>query len=197
MFKNIVLDMGNVLLRYDPEIPLQAFCSSEEERNIIRRELFEGPEWIQGDLGTISDGDRYELVRGRVPSQYWPALKRCAEEWDICMTPMEGAQDFCAYLRQKDYRLYILSNASDKFYTYFPRYFPLDSFEGLVVSCDIHLLKPNLPIYRHLLEKHGLTAGECLFLDDMPANVQGACEAGLHGVLFQNNFDRLLQEFQL
>ena len=52
------------------------------------------------------------------------------------------------------------------------------------------------PCCRYLLEKHGLTAGECLFLDDMPVNVRGACEAGLHGVLFQNDFDRLMQEFQ-
>ena len=44
MLKNIIFDMGNVLLDYDPEIPLNEFCRSEEEKDAIRRELFEGPE---------------------------------------------------------------------------------------------------------------------------------------------------------
>ena len=63
MLKNIIFDMGNVLLDYDPEIPLNEFCRSEEEKDAIRRELFEGPEWVQGDMGTIRDADRYDLVK--------------------------------------------------------------------------------------------------------------------------------------
>ena len=49
MIKNIVLDMGNVLLAYNPQVPLDLFCRTNEEKEIIFRELFGGPEWIQGD----------------------------------------------------------------------------------------------------------------------------------------------------
>ena len=49
MIKNIVLDMGNVLLDFRPEFVLDAFCSSDEEKAVIRKELFGGPEWKMGD----------------------------------------------------------------------------------------------------------------------------------------------------
>ena len=49
MIKNVVLDMGNVLLDYNPEFVLNTFCSSDEEKEIIMRELFNGPEWKMAD----------------------------------------------------------------------------------------------------------------------------------------------------
>ena len=49
MIKNVVLDMGNVLLDFNPEFVMNTFCSSEEEKEIIDRELFNGPEWSLGD----------------------------------------------------------------------------------------------------------------------------------------------------
>ena len=52
MIKNIVFDMGNVLLRYDPEVPLALFCRTPEEKEAVRTELFGGQEWVAGDLGT-------------------------------------------------------------------------------------------------------------------------------------------------
>lgn len=43
MIKNIVLDMGNVLLNYDPNVCLQAYVEDEKDRDLIRKELFQGP----------------------------------------------------------------------------------------------------------------------------------------------------------
>ena len=52
--KHLIFDMGNVLMRYDPEVPLREYVSSEEARDLIRKELFQGPEWVERDRGTIS-----------------------------------------------------------------------------------------------------------------------------------------------
>ena len=51
MIQNIIFDMGNVLLEYNPQVSLDLFCRTEQEKDVIRRELFLGPEWVQGDLG--------------------------------------------------------------------------------------------------------------------------------------------------
>ena len=51
--------MGNVLLDFNPDAVLDEFCSSEEEKDVIRKELFEGPEWMMGDRGDIKDSDRF------------------------------------------------------------------------------------------------------------------------------------------
>ncbi len=193
MIRNIVLDMGNVLLDYNPAFVLNAFCSSEEEKEIIDRELFNGPEWKLGDRGDIKDKDRFELVKGRVPEKYHEALRNCADHWDICMTPLDGAREFCEQVKNSGYGIYILSNASDLFYVYFPKFLPLDFFNGVFVSSDYHMLKPDVNIYKAFLEKYSLKADECLFVDDREDNVAGAKEAGLNTFRFMGNYEQVIK----
>lgn len=189
MIKNVILDMGNVLLDYNPEFVMNTFCSSDEEKEIIRRELFDGPEWALGDKGDIKDKERFDLVKGRVPEKYHDALKKCADNWDICMKPLDGAGEFCDYVKEHGYGIYVLSNASDLFYQYFPRFLPLDFFDGVFVSSDVHMLKPDIRIYEAFLEKYGLKAEECLFVDDREDNISGAGQAGLVTFRFEGDYE--------
>lgn len=197
MIKNIIFDMGNVLFDYDPQVCLQRFCSSDRERKIIQKELFEGPEWVMGDQGMIAEKDKYDLVKKRVPQEMHPSLKRCAMEWDICMVPLPGAEAFCDRLKEHGYRLFVLSNASDSFYEYFPRLKPLDFFDGIVVSADVHIIKPDLCIYQILLEKYELNPAECLFIDDRADNVQGARAAGMQAEVFCQDYEAVRTKYQL
>lgn len=198
MIKNIVLDMGNVLLSFDPEIPLNQFCETKEAKDIIRRELFQGPEWIQGDYGYISNMERYEPVSRRVPAKFHKSLKDCVEHWDICIQPISGAMDFCEYVKSNHYGIYVLSNADNMFHDYFPRFASEDYFDGVMVSSDIHMIKPEIRIYEHFLKTYGLLPEECLFIDDRAENIDGAKKAGINGYLFRGNFDdikRYLERF--
>lgn len=196
MIKNIIFDMGNVLLRYDPEVCLNRFVKREEDRALIRRELFEGPEWVQGDLGHITDEQRFDGVSRRVPQKLHTELRQCVEQWHMCMEPIHGAKEFCAYAKEQGYRLYVLSNASSSFYQYFPRFAPFEYFDGLVVSCDIHIVKPDIRIYRYLLETYGLAPEECFFIDDMAANVEGARKAGISGAVFGGDFEEIRKKLE-
>ena len=90
-----------------------------------------------------------------------------------------------------------MSNASDKFYEYFQRWKKLDYFTGYVVSCDIHMLKPNEEIYRYLLDKYKLKAEECLFIDDLEANIEGAKKVGIKGEVFKQNYDEIIKKYNL
>ena len=69
-------------------------------------------------------------------------LKNCAENWDDCKIPLIGDEEICDYLRNKGYRKYALSNASDKFYTYFPRFLPLDYFNDMLFLVIFICLNP-------------------------------------------------------
>lgn len=197
MIKNIILDMGNVLLDYNPNVSLEKFCKSDEAKSVIMRELFGGPEWVEGDLGNISDSDRYELVKKRVPEAYHDELKNCAFYWDICMKPLNGAAEFCDYVKSRGYGIYVLSNASDKFYEYFPKFKPLEFFDGVVVSCDLHVVKPDLRIYEYLLQRYGLEPAECLFIDDRKDNVDGAAAAGMQAMVFEGSFDEVKKRYSI
>ncbi|MGN0377207.1 MAG: HAD family hydrolase [Suilimivivens sp.] len=191
MLKNIIFDMGNVLLRFNPEIPLNLFCKTEEAKTIIRKELFNGPEWIQGDYGTITSAGRFEPVSKRVPKEYHEELYRCVMEWDICMKPIPGALEFCEYVKEQDYRIYVLSNADNTFHDYFPRFAPETYFDGVMVSSDVHMIKPELRIYEHFLKTYHLLPEECLFIDDRPENIEGAQKTGINGYVFQGDFETI------
>ena len=155
--KHLIFDMGNVLMRYDPEVPLREYVSSEEARDLIRKELFQGPEWVERDRGTISIEEMYESVAKRIPEQYHGELKKCVYGWDICMEPLEKSVKLCEDARKWGYQTYVLSNAAaDEFYQYFPKFSPLEAFDGVMVSSEVHLIKPDVRIYECLLEKYQL-----------------------------------------
>ena len=192
MVKNVVLDMGNVLLDFNPEVSLNLYCSSKEEKELIRRELFHGPEWKLGDKGEIKDKDRFDLVKHRVPVEHHEALRNCADNWTICMTPLEGAREFCERIKELGLGIYVLSNASDAFYEYFPKFLPLDFFNGVFVSSNYLMLKPDVEIYKRFLKEYDLKPEECLFVDDMEVNVEAAKEAGMNAFHFNGNYDEVI-----
>ena len=189
--KNIIFDMGRVLLKFDPYVSLNTYCDNKEDMDLLYKELFEGPEWIMGDEGKITNGQRYELVKERVPERLHRALKLIVENWVICMEPVEGALEFYKYVKEKGYNTYVLSNACNRFYSYFPRYYDLDSFEGVVVSSDIKMIKPTPSIYEYILKTYKLKPEECLFIDDVEVNVKAAEEMGIKGFVFKNNYEEL------
>lgn len=189
MVKNIIFDMGNVLLDYNPEVPLNKYCTNEETKNIIRKELFGGNEWVQLDLGNITPEETYEAIAARIPDKYHAELKDCVHKWDICMVPLEGAKEFLQYVKENGYKLFVLSNAHKSFYDYFPRYYDLSFFDGVVVSADIHIIKPDIRIYEHLLKTYDLKPEECLFIDDRADNIEGARAAGMNAYQFNGDFE--------
>ena len=126
MIKNIVLDMGKVLLNYDPYVILNKVCDTDEEKAIIDRELFNGKEWIMGDYGELKNAERFDGVSKRVPEYLHDKLRECVDNWDICMSPVDGAHEFCKLAKEKGYKVYVLSNACNKFYEYFPKYYDMD-----------------------------------------------------------------------
>ncbi|MBR5598040.1 MAG: HAD family phosphatase [Lachnospiraceae bacterium] len=189
--KNIIFDMGRVLLKFDPYVSLKTYCENKEDRELIYKELFESPEWIMGDEGKITNGQRYELVKERIPERLHRTLKLVVENWDMCMEPVEGALEFYAWAKRSGYHTFVLSNACNRFYRYFPKFYDLNSFEGVVVSSDIKMIKPNPEIYQYILKTYSLNSEECLFIDDVKANVEAAEKEGIHGFVFQNNFEKL------
>lgn len=191
MIKNIILDMGNVLLDYNPNVILDKVCDNAEEKAILYNELFRGPEWIMGDYGQITNAERYDRVKERLPKEIHHKLKECVDNWDVCMIPVKGAKEFCNFVKEKGYGIYVLSNACSKFYEYFPKEYDLNFFDGVVVSSDVRIIKPSIEIYNYLLEKYHLNPEECLFIDDRKDNVDGAKNAGMNAVIFDNNYEKI------
>ncbi len=188
MIKNIVFDMGNVLLRYDPFVSLNKYCRDEKAKALIYKELFCGEEWVKGDLGIMNSEERFESVRKRIPDKYSEELKKCVFGWDMCMLPLDGAKEFLDCVKSRGFGVYLLSNAGQDFYSYFPRQYDIDFFDGYVVSSDIGIIKPDRRIYDFFLKKYNLKAEECFFIDDMAVNIDGAKAVGMNGAVFKNDY---------
>ena len=184
MIRNLVFDMGNVLLEYRTARMLARFFSGEEDRALIDRELFNGPEWVKADLGECTGEEQFLGVSKRVPQRLHAALQACINGWQADMIPMPQSQRFVAEMKEKGYGLYVLSNASPLFYECFPRFGHIEIFDGMVVSCDYHVLKPDERIYRILLDRYGLVPEESVFIDDNPANAAAASALGIKGIVF-------------
>ena len=194
----MVFDMGNVLVVFDP----QQFMDNEgisdpEDRKLITRELFHNIEWAQMDLGVLTEETAEPLVIKRIPDRLKDQVKNLLHRWWAKRSTIEGMEALLEELKGNGYRIYLLSNASVSQHLYWPTFEMSKLFDGKLISCDLGIVKPNPEIYRRFTEKFGLNPEECLFVDDLPANVAAAISCGWKGIVFQGSAADLRQRMRL
>lgn len=195
MISNIVFDMGGVLIRWNPEDMLRQFDLTPEEMALLNRELFKSVEWIQQDRGILSEDALLKAVCPRLPETLWEPVKTLVLGWhQRFLSPMPNMAELVRELKENGYHIYLLSNASLALRSYFPRIPGSECFEGLLVSAEEKLLKPSHEIFERLYETFGLNPAECWFIDDSPANVEGAICTGMQGSVFYGDVARLRRE---
>ena len=195
MIRNIVFDMGQVLIRWRPEEMLERFDLSQEEKTMLLQELFWSPEWIAQDRGIITEADMIARVSARLPETLHATVEEVIKAWDVWhLTPMPCMAESVRKRKEKGYGIYLLSNASTALRGYFPRIPGSECFDGLMVSAEEKLLKPQHEIYERLYERFGLVPEQCVFIDDSPANIEGAMLTGMQGIVFRGDTERLLRE---
>jgi 2-haloacid dehalogenase len=100
---------------------------------------------------------------------------------------IEPTVEILAELRRRDVRLLALSNwSSDTFVVARPRYPFLEWFEGLVISGDVGIAKPDPAIFHHLIDRFGLDPAATVYIDDAAANVAAAAELGMLAIRFED-----------
>lgn len=186
MFKNIVFDMGRVLLDYEPAKVCFEYTDRAEDVELIAKALFFSPEWILLDKGEISEADAMEIVKRRLPDD---RLKRIAElsmaHWhEYNISPKPGMEELVKELKDKGHRIYLCSNASLRLRVYENRIPGSQYFDGTLVSAEERLLKPDAAIYQRLFEKFSIKPEESFFIDDLRENIEGARTVGMDGYCF-------------
>lgn len=187
MIKNIVFDMGNVIIRFDPELFMVRLGLAEEDRRLLKRELFVSLEWSRMDRGSLTDEEAAEIVCRRVPERLHDAVRRLVGMWDRPILPVEGMYELVEELRGMGYGIYLLSNASFRQHDYWPRVPASKFFDGTLISADVKLVKPQPEIYRLLCDKFSLLPEECVFIDDSTSNAEGAYFCGINALVFHGD----------
>lgn len=197
MIKNVIFDMGNVLIYFLPELYIEQLGVKEEDSEILLREVFRRVEWVRLDHGTITEAEAVESICRRVPSRLHKAVEDLVFRWWARpLSPVPGMKELLAELKELGFKLYLLSNASIQQCKYHNRIPGAEYLDGRIVSAEHKLLKPQKEIYQLLLETYGLQAEECLFVDDSPLNVEGAYCAGIRGIVFDGDLPRLRSELR-
>lgn len=181
----VVFDIGNVLIEWDPEYLYRRLIPDEAARRHFLTEIC-SPAWnLNQDRGRSWS----EAVAERValfPS-HADLIRAYDEGWHE-MVPGEvpGTAGLLEELVAADVPLYAITNFSNEKFTEAKARFPFlaTSFRDTVVSAEERLLKPDPRIYEVLLERNGLTAEACVFIDDSLKNVEGARAVGMAAIHF-------------
>ena len=187
MIKNILFDMGQVLIRFDQKFFIQRLGIEDADMELLLREVYRSVEWVQMDRGSLREEEAFERIRARLPERLHDAAWKLVIMWDRPILEIDGMYELVEELKELGYGVYLLSNASVRQHEYWPR-IPASKFlDGKLISADVHVIKPQPEIYRLCLEKFNLKAEECFFIDDAPANIEGALQCGIPGAVFHGD----------
>lgn len=189
--KNIIFDIGNVLLSFQPEQFLKQYYDEQTIGDLFTI-IFCSDEWLELDLGNLTINEAIDIFSKRNP-HYKEEIRFVLKNWTKMMTPIQQNVDIAYKLKEKGYSLYILSNFHDEaikeMYNKYP-FFTI--FDGGVISAYEHMIKPNPKFYQILLDRYHLNPHECLFIDDMLANITIASIFGITGIHL--NYNKNLKE---
>lgn len=191
MIRNIVFDMGQVLLRFDPAYFIERAGAAEEDKKLLLREVYKSLEWARMDRGSMTEAEAAESMCRRLPERLHETVHALVDKWDRPILPIEGMEELIGELKAKGYGVYLLSNASYRQHEYWPRVPASRFFDGTLVSADVKLVKPQPEIYRLLCETFSLKPDECVFIDDAINNAEGAFLCGMHPIVFHDDVDEL------
>ena len=191
MIRNILFDMGNVLIYFDRNLFMDRLGVAEEDKKLLMREVFLSVEWVRMDRGSMVEADAVASCCARLPERLHDAAEKLIQMWDRPILPIPGMYELIRELKEKGYGIYLLSNASLRQHEYWPRIEASRFFDGTLISADEGVIKPQPEIYRLILERFGLRAEECFFIDDVPANIEGALYCGIPGAVFYNDVEYL------
>jgi putative hydrolase of the HAD superfamily len=182
MIKNIIFDLGNVLLSWKPGEFFERSGYGPEEIRIILKDIFKSNEWSMLDNGDITTSEAIDLIASG------SSLKRASISaiFDLrtkVIFPLVKNIKLLPELNKEGFKLYYLSN------------FPLDFFEevkkqydffkyfnGGIISAEVGCSKPDTGIFEIFLEKYNLAPEDCLYIDDIEINVRVAESFGMKGI---------------
>lgn len=193
MIKNVIFDMGGVLIDYAPEKTCYKFFD-KETADIALKVIFRNQLWSDRDRGIINSDEIMDIIRDKIPADALELVDKMVHNYYPYMPPFEKMYDVVKALKENGYGIYLLSNAAQDFYEN-KKYIPaLSLFDGYLISADYKLLKPEKEIYQALFEKFSLKPEECYFIDDVQKNIDGAKAAGMDGHCYYHGDVEILKD---
>jgi len=183
---NIVFDLGGVVVTWEPEVLIAKVFADPVVQALVRTEIIGHADWLALDRGTLPPQDAIVRAAQRtgLPTGDVAAL---LGQVPPALVAIPGTVDLLYRLKAQGHTLFCLSNMHiasiahlEQAYTFW------EVFSGMVISCRLHLCKPEPAIYAYLLETYGLDGAHTVFIDDTEVNLTAAAQFGLHTIKFES-----------
>jgi epoxide hydrolase-like predicted phosphatase len=183
MYRNIIFDIGGVLVEWQPrEYLMQRFLNEDIETKVYDL-TFGGPEWAELDAGRISRfaANQSMLEKARALGCAFE-VQAVLDDWTVMLRTRYRVAEIASRLKKAGFHLYYCTNIPFDILDMMQRRSFWHLFEGGIASCEVQLLKPQPEIFQMLLDRCSLLPEESIFIDDNPENVKAAYELGITGI---------------
>ena len=184
MIKNIVFDVGDVLVHFRYRDYMADLGFPEEEIDFLSENMVLTEFWNRLDMGIEDEDQAVSVFQAKYPQYaddiglFWEHIESIVREFDYAPELVKG-------LRDKGYKIYVLSNYPDKLSDMHWKHFKfLEYTDGRLISAKEKLAKPDERFFRLLESRFGLNLSECMFIDDRKVNVDAAAALGMQAVHF-------------
>lgn len=186
MIKNIIFDIGNVLCAFRWREYFLEFGYSGEIFERLAKATALNEDWNEFDRGALSREEILQLFVENDPG-IEKEIRETLTNIERLLARYEYAVPWVQELKEKGYHCYYLSNFSLPAWEDCQHVLDFIPYmDGGILSYRDKVIKPSPEIYELLLERYGLQAEECVFLDDTEKNILAAREAGMYGIVFEN-----------
>ena len=195
MIKNIVFDVGDVLVDFRYKDYMRDLGMDEETVEFLSQNIVLTEFWHELDLGFRTNEEARVHFIGKYPeykdeiNRFWEDPSDIVREYDYSAGLLQGLKD-------KGYGVYVLSNYPIEISElHWPKFRFLPIADGFIISGYERMTKPSPEIYKLLESRFGIKLSECLFVDDRQVNIDGAEAVGMQAVLF-TGYDEIVKKFE-
>lgn len=184
---NVIFDIGNVLLKYQPREYLRSLSFDEHHIDVYAKIIFGSNLWLDLDRGITNEQEVVAKLTTTYP-EHTAGIRQVFAHWYSMLTPIEDSISLLSELEEKGHGLYALSNFHREAFHYVrSKYSWFDLFDGMVISYEINAIKPEPEIYQALIDRYNIDPKRSVFIDDVPANLVGAKTFGFHTIKFASS----------
>lgn len=186
MIKNVVFDVGQVLVTFDPPKYMKDLGYSDEVIEALQKAMFNHPLWGELDRSIYTKAELMEMFVKNDPA-HEKEIRDVFGNIENSAKPQPYVIEWMEDLKKRGVGLYVVSNYAEFMYegTKHTMLF-LPYMDGVMFSYMCHAIKPEKEIFENLLNKYNLKAEECVFIDDRADNVEGAKRVGFSGIQFKS-----------
>ena len=181
-----MVDLGGVVFTWDPDSIIAAVFVDPETRQRVRALIFDHPDWLELDRGTLELDEAIHrgAVRTAMPQAEIERLMRSVPQ---SLVPIPKTLEILRRIKEKGHDLFYLSNMHEASINHMEKQYSLwNIFDGGLISCRVHLVKPELGMFERLIQRFRLDVRQTVFIDDDKENLEAAATIGMRAIRFRD-----------